>query len=531
MTDVIVIGGGHNGLVTAALLARRGLKTIVLERRPAVGGAAVTDEIHPGFRISTLAHSVHLNTNLVNELGLSKHGLELIDPDPHLFVPLPDGRALVLGRDPDLSAASIAQFSKRDAQRYPDFSAAMARIRKFVAGVLAAAPPDIERPSGGDLWQMLSIGRRFRGLGKEDAYRMLRWAPMSAADFATEWFESEPLRAAIAAPGIFGGALGPRSAGSTAVLLMKMAAGGGTPRLVRGGLGAFTSSLAAAARAAGADIRANADVVRIDVHGGRAAGVTLSSGDRLEARAVVSNADPRRTLLGLVDPIELEPGFLARMRSYRSTGNVAKVNLALSRLPGFTSAGGDPRALGGFIQIGPTLDYLERAFDASKYGTYSMRPYMEITIPSLTDSALAPAGAHVMSITAQFAPYRLREGIEWSAEGERFADVVIDALAEYAPDLKDVIVNRDVITPVDLETRYGLTGGHIFHGELSLDQMFTMRPVLGWARYRTPIAGLYLCGAGTHPGYGVSGLSGANAAREILKDFSSRGASKEPRQP
>ena len=520
MTDVIVIGGGHNGLVTAALLARRGLATVVLERRASVGGAAVTDEIHPGFRISTLAHSSHVNASLVSELGLLTHGLELIEPDPHLFVPLPDGRGLSLGRDPEASAASIAQFSKQDAQRYADYSAAMDRIRRFVADVLAGTPPDIEHPSGGDLWQLLSLGRRFRGLGKRDAYRLLRWAPMPAADFATEWFESEPLRAAIAAPGIFGTSFGPRSAGSTAVLLMKMAAGDGPPQLVRGGLGALTASLASAARAAGADVRPNADVARVNVREGRATGVTLSSGETLDARAVVSNADPRRTLLSLVDPIALEPGFLARMRSYRSSGTVAKVNLALSRLPTFASAAANPRALGGFIQIGPELEYLERAFDASKYGTYSARPFMEITIPSLTDPALAPEGAHVMSITAQFAPYHLRGGGGWDVAGELFADTVIDTLAEYAPDLKELIVHRDVITPVDLENRYGLTGGHIFHGELSLDQVFTMRPLLGWARYRTPVAGLYLCGAGTHPGYGVSGTSGANAAREILKDLS-----------
>jgi len=272
--------------------------------------------------------------------------------------------------------------------------------------------------------------------------------------------------------------------------LMRMGAGDGRQRLMRGGLGSLSSALASAARAAGADIRTNAEVRRIHVKDGRATGVTLTSGEELQAKAVVSNADPRRTLLGLIDPVELEPGFLSRIRSYRSAGTVAKINLALTALPNFTALPGDVRALAGFIHVGPELDYLERAFDSSKYGTWSPRPYMEITIPSLTDPTLAPAGAHVMSITAQ-----------------------------YAPDLKSLILHRQVITPVDLEAQYGLTGGHIFHGELALDQLFTMRPLLGWARYRTPVRGLFMCGAGTHPGYGVSGLSGLNAAREILKDL------------
>jgi phytoene dehydrogenase-like protein len=340
---------------------------------------------------------------------------------------------------------------------------------------------------------------------------------MSVADFVSEWFESEPLRASLASGGIFGTAFGPRSAGSTAVLLLRMSSGSGGPRLVRGGLGALTGALAAAARTAGAEIRTDAEVDRINVKSGRITGVTLRSGEELPAKAVVSNADPRRTMLGLVDPIVLEPGYLGRMRSFRAAGRVAKINLALSGLPHFTAAP-DSRSLGGIVHIGPDLDYLERAFDASKYGSWSQKPHLEVTVPSLTDPSLAPPGAHVMSVSAQFAPYCLREG-EWSTAAPLFADAVVDTLSEYAPGLKDLIVARQVITPVDLESKYGLTGGHIFHGELSLDQLFTMRPLLGWARYRTPIEGLYLCGAGTHPGYGVSGLSGLNAAREVLKDL------------
>jgi phytoene dehydrogenase-like protein len=518
VTDVIFVGGGHNGLAAAAVLSRRGLKTMVLEARATIGGAAITGELSPGFRISTLAHAAQPAAALMSDLRLSEHGLELIDPDPYLFAPLPDGRSLLLGRDVDATAKSIAKFSTADARRYPDFCATMARIRPFIGGVMANTPPDIEQPSNADLWQMLLMGRRFRGLGKKDAYRLLRWAPMSAADFVSEWFESEPLRAALAAGGIFGTSFGPRSAGSAAVLLMRMCAGDGAQRLVKGGVGSLTSALASAARAAGAEIRTGAEVRRIHVKDGRATGVALSSGEDLYAKTVISNADPRRTFLGLIDPVELEPGFLARVRSYRSSGTVAKINLALSALPSFTSLPDDESALRGFIHIGPELDYLERAFDASKYGTWSPHPWLEVTIPSLTDPTLAPAGAHVMSITAQFAPYRLRD-TTWASESALFADAVVATLTSYAPNLASSILHRQVITPVDLESQYGLTGGHIFHGELALDQLFTMRPLLGWARYRTPIAGLYLCGAGTHPGYGVSGLSGLNAAREILKDL------------
>ena len=518
MTDVIFVGGGHNGLAAATVLARRGVRTLVLERRPVVGGAAITGEVHPGFRVSTLAHAVDPPAALLTELQLADHGLQLVEPNPYLFAPLADGRGLVLGPDEDATSASISRFSEADARRYPEYCSTLGHLRAFVSQVMASPPPEIERPTHQDLWSMLMMGRRFRGLGKKNAYRLLRWTPMSAADFVSEWFESEPLRAAIAAGGIFGTAMGPRSAGSTAVLLLRMSAGDGRRRLVRGGVGAFTVALASAARAAGVEIRVDAEVDRINVQNGHTTGVRLRSGEELSAKAVVSNADPRRTMLGLVDPVALEPGYLARMRSYRAEGRVVKINLALSALPDFTASSGDTRALAGFIHIGPDLHYLERAFDASKYGNWSPRPHLEITIPSLTDPSLAPAGAHVMSIAAQFAPYRLR-GADWTTAGSAFADTVIDTLAAYTPNLNGLILGRQVITPVELEATYGLTGGHIFHGELSLDQLFTMRPLLGWARYRTPIHGLYLCGAGTHPGYGVSGLSGLNAAREILKDL------------
>jgi phytoene dehydrogenase-like protein len=518
--DVIVVGAGHNGLVAACLLARAGLKTLVLERRDVVGGACITEDLHPGFKCPTLAHAAQPAGAVLDELRLSEHGLKLIQPDPWLFAPCLDGRSLTLSHDPATSVASIGQFSSADARAYPEYLATMSRLTRFVAGIMATPPPDIEHSRYADLWSLAKMGRRFRGLGKKDGYRLLRWTPMPASDFLSEWFESEPLRAALAGPGIFGTMLGPRSAGSTAVLLLQRSLGDGAPYFAHGGLGAFTAALASAARAAGAEIRPGAGVTRVNVKDGRVSGVVLDNGSELQAKAVASNADPRRTLLDLVDPVHLEPAFASRIRSYRSAGTVAKVNLALSGLPAFSAS--RPalamQQLGGRIHIGPNLEYLERAFDASKYGTCSDRPYLDVTIPSVTDPGLAPEGCHVMSICAQFAPYALRDA-DWKMMKDPFADVVIDTLAEYAPNLKTLILARQVITPRDLETSYGLSGGHIFHGELSLDQLFTMRPLVGWARYRTPIERLYLCGAGTHPGYGVSGLSGLNAAREIVKDL------------
>jgi phytoene dehydrogenase-like protein len=348
---------------------------------------------------------------------------------------------------------------------------------------------------------------------------------MAVADLVAEWFETELLRATIAARGIFGACAGPWSAGTSTALLMQAAIDGhaaGPASFVRGGMGALTQALAEAGRAAGVKIRTGADVAGIRIKDGMATAVVLKDGEEIRARTVISNADPRHTFLRLVDPTDLDPDFLNKIRNYRSQGAAAKVNLALAGLPSFSAlkkAGRDGAArLSGRIHIGPEIDYLERAFDDAKYGDYSRQPYMDITIPSLTDPSLAPAGAHVMSVYVQFAPYRLKEG-DWSSRREEFGDAVLKTLSHYAPGLREQVVGRQVITPLDLEQTYGLTGGHIFHGEMALDQFFSFRPLIGWAQYRTPVAGLYLCGAGTHPGGGVTGAPGANASREILKDL------------
>ncbi|HMD98510.1 MAG TPA: NAD(P)/FAD-dependent oxidoreductase [Terriglobia bacterium] len=519
--DIVIIGAGHNGLVTAFYLAKAGLKPLVLERRPVVGGAAITDEFHPGFKCSTLAHTAGpLAPVIVRDMQLERHGLEMIRPGVRVFAPSldgPDGGALLLYDDAARSAESIAKFSKKDAEKFPEFQQTLASIAAVLGRVMAETPPSIDDPSARDLWRLLRTGKALRGLGQKDMYRLLRWGPMAVADLVGEWFETELLRATIAARGIFGAFLGPWSAGSSALLLMRAAADphpAGSASCAKGGMGALTQAMAAAAVAAGARIRTDAAVSQIVVKDGRVAGVVLASGEETAAPTVISGADPRRTFLRLIDPVHLTPDFLGRVQNYRSMGTVAKVNLALDALPSL----GASTMLIGRIHIGPEIDYLERAFDDSKYGSFSQQPVLDITIPSVTDSSLAPPGKHVMSIAVQFAPYKLKSG-DWNSQRGALGDAVVRTLGAYAPDLPGLIQHRQVITPLDLEETYGITGGHIFHGELSLDQLFTMRPLLGWARYRTPIQGLYLCGSGTHPGNGLTGLSGLNSSREIVKDW------------
>ena len=518
--DILIIGGGHNGLVTAFYLAKAGFKPLVLERRPMVGGAAITEEFHPGFKCSTLAHSAGpLHPKIVSEMGLERHGLKVMAPEAGVTALSPDGRALTLHTNGSKAAAAIESFSQKDAARYAEFQASLAKIGKVIARALEMAPPDIDDPSKGDLWAMLQTGRAIRSLGKKDMYRLLRWGPMAVADLVAEYFETELLRATIAARGIFGTFLGPWSAGSSLVLLLRAAGDfhpAGSAWFAAGGMGAITQAMAAAAQAAGAEIRTGAGVAEIRIKDGAATGVALASGEEIPARAVVSNADPKRTLLKLVDPTHLSPDFVLKLQHYRMPGTVAKVNLALSGLPQFTALISDAGGLKGRIHIGPEIDYLERAFDESKYGDFSKQPYLEVAIPSLTDSSLAPAGQHVMSIYMQYAPFKLKNG-DWESQRAALGETVVKTLAQYAPGLPDLILHHQIITPQDLEDIYGLTGGHIFHGELALDQFFTMRPLLDWARYRTPIQNLYLCGSGTHPGVGLTGGSGANAAREILK--------------
>ena len=525
---VIIVGGGHNGLVTAFYLARAGYKPLVLERREIVGGAAVTEEFYPGFQVSTLAHTVGpLRADIARDMRVEKFGCELIYPETRVFAPAPDGRAVLFYDNHRRTEDNIARHSRKDAEKYQQFANALGEVCVVLTPLLAMTPPSIDKPSPEDLWNLFKVGRDFRSLSKRRMFDLLRWGPMAVADFVAEFFDTELLRAAIAARGIFGTALGPWSAGSTAVLLLRAVADPhpvGSAAFPRGGLGALARALGEAARSAGAEIRTSAEVTRIRVKGGAASGVVLAGGEEISGDAVVSGADPKRTFFQLVDPAHLDPTFLQRIKNLRASGTVGKVNLALGDLPTFPALAGAVaedgyrQALSGRIHIGPEIDYLERAFDASKYGEFSAAPYLDVTIPTIRDASLAPGGKHVLSAQVQFAPYRLKGG-SWADRREALGRAVLETLDVYAPGLPRLVEGMQVITPQDLETIYGLTEGHIFHGELALDQLFTMRPVLDWARYRTPIRGLYLCGSGTHPGNGLTGACGANAAREIDRDL------------
>ena len=519
--DIVIVGGGHNGLVAAFYLAKAGFKPLVIERRNQVGGAAITDEFYPGFRSSILAHSSSIRHEIVRDMQLEKHGLRWIEPEMAVTSLSASGPSLVIPSEVNKATQAIAEFSQGDAKRYGEFHTALEKASKVIGKTLAMTPPDIEHPTKADVFGLLQAGRSLRGIGRKSTFNLLRWAPMTVADLASEFFETELLRAAIAARGIFGTFLGPWSAGTGMTFLLRAAADPipvGANCFAIGGTGAITQAMAAAAQQAGAEIRTGVEVIEIQVKKNQAQGVVLSTGELIRAKAVVSNADPKCTFFKLTDPTLLSPTFTQRLQNYRMNGTVAKVNLALSGLPTFTGLNGNPEALSGRIHIGPDIDYLERAFDESKYGNFSRAPYLEVTIPSLADPTLAPEGKHVMSIYMQYAPYKLRD-TSWDEQRTALGDTVVKTLSQYAHDLPEKILSHQIITPLDLEETYGMTGGHIFHGELALDQVFTMRPFLDWARYRTPIDGLYLCGSGTHPGAGLTGGSGANAAREILRDL------------
>jgi len=522
---VVLIGGGHNALITAFYLAKGGFKPVVLERREMVGGGAITEEFHPGFRASTLAHTLGpLRADVARDLQLDKFDCEILSPDPRVFAPTSDGKALLFYDDVAKTAAAIGNFSAKDASKYAQFARSLEETASFFTQLASITPPAIDKPTPEDLWNLLKTGRSVRSLGKTGIFDLLRWGPMAVADFVAEFFETELLRAVIAARGIFGTALGPWSAGSTAVLLLRAAADAhpvGSAAFPRGGLGAFTCALAESARQVGAEIRTDAEVQHILVKDGAVTGIVLTDGEEIAVEAIVSGVDPKRTFFHLLDPSQLDPTFANRMKNFRANGTVAKVNLALGGLPAFPALADNEiylKALSGRIHIGPEIDYLERAFDASKYGEFSKTPWLDVTIPTILDPSLAPDGKHVLSAYVQFAPFKLREG-NWYTRRRDLGAAVIKALAAYAPNLPGVVEGIQIITPQDLETSYGFTGGHIFHGELALDQLFTMRPVLDWARYKTPIRGLFLCGSGTHPGNGLTGASGANAAREIIRDL------------
>ncbi len=528
--DAVVVGGGHNGLVTAAYLAKAGLRTVVLERRERCGGAAETTELTSGARVPRLAHTVgRLRPSVVRDLDLKRHGLSLLGPEVRVFAPQPDGRAVTLWSDNARTANGLRAWSTRDADRYEAFDGLVRSLSKFLGEIGAMTPPDIRAPGLGDALAGLKLGRTFRGLGRRDGRTITRVLPMAVADFVAEAFETDALQAALAWRGVQYCSLGPWSAGSAAVLLMDSAGndGGAAGQTVfaRGGPGSLATALEGAARAAGVEVRTGAAVVSITSGDGRATGVALASGEEVAARFVVSGLDPKRTLVGLVDPVALGPSLGWRAGNLRQPGVVGKVNLVLRRLPTFPAAGDDAeRLLRGRIVVAPGIDAMERAFDASKYGRISDDPILEATIPSLADPSLvegARAGTQVMSVVVQYAPYALRDAA-WDDMGEALGDAALRTLESVAPGISKLVTKREVLTPLDLERDYGMSGGHPLHAEPGLDQFFLWRPLLGHARYRMPLDGLYLCASGAHPGGGLTGAPGQNAAREILADAKKR---------
>ena len=519
--DAIVIGAGHNGLTAAAYLARAGRSVLVLERRHLVGGAAVTEEIHPGFKFSVCSYVVSLlRPEIIRELGLAAHGLEILPLDG-TFTPMPDGDYLWRVNDHARTFREIARHSRKDAEVYDEYGRAMVEMGRFAKDILAMTPPDPFSMKLRELRALGDLGRRFRDLPDRDRYNQLQLLTMSAADFLDQWFETDVLKATMAASGIIGTFQGVRSPGTAYVLLHHyMGDIDGAFRswgLAKGGTGEVSNAIAAAATAAGAEIRVSAPVKHILVNGGQATGVVLENGDYHMARVVLSSVDPRVTFQHLVGEDHLPAEFVEDIRRYKFRGSSGKVNLALDGLPDFTALPGRGAHLRGAISISPSLDYMERAYDDAKDGRYSREPYVDIVIPSLTDPSIAPPGKHVMSCFVQYAPYELADG-DWDSAREPFGDAIVDTIERHAPGFKDRILFRQVLTPLDIEREFGLSEGNIFQGELSLEQLFFLRPAPGWADYSTPIGRLYMCGSATHPGGGIMAAPGRNAARRVLED-------------
>jgi phytoene dehydrogenase-like protein len=520
--DAIVIGGGHNGLVNAAYLARAGKKVLVLERRHVLGGAAVTEEIIPGFKFSVCSYVVSLlRPEIIRDLDLPRHGLEILPLDG-TFTPMPSGDYLWRVNDHGKTMRELRRHSRFDAEAYEEFGKAMVQMCRFVKPILSMVPPDPTTLNPKDLFKMIFLGRRFQGLSGDDRYNQVQLMTMSAIDFLDQWFETDVLKATMSASGIIGTFLGVRSPGTAYVLLHHyMGEIDGAFRawgFARGGTGGISNAIAEAAIEAGVEIRKQAAVSKIIVKNGRAVGVALQNGEEIYARVVSSSVDPRLTFINFIESGNLPAEFVEEVCRYKFRGSSGKVNLALDALPQFKCMPGPGAHLRGAISISPGVDYMEKAYDEAKYGMFSHRPYIDMVIPSLTDPSVAPPGKHVMSCFVQYAPYKLKPGLHWDNLREDFGNAVIDTVAEYAPNLKNIILHKQVVTPLDLEREWGLSEGNIFQGELSLEQLFFLRPAPGWARFRTPIKDLYMCGSATHPGGGIMGAPGRLAALEVLKD-------------
>jgi phytoene dehydrogenase-like protein len=520
--DAIIIGAGHNGLVTACYLAKAGWKVLVLERRYLVGGACVTEEVFPGYKVSTAAYVNSLfRKEIIQEFKLHEHGFEVLERNPSSFTPYPDGRYLLLGPDADLNRREISKFSARDAENYPRYEAMLERVADVIEPTLAQTPPNLIRPGVGDLWSLYKLGKSFRNLGSAagEAVEILTGAARPLLD---RWFESEELKSTLATDAVIGAMAAPSMPGTAYVLFHHVMGETNGKRgvwgYVRGGMGGLTQALAKAAQGLGVEIRCDTEVSSIRVQDGRTAGVVVAGGTEIDAPVVASNADANVTFNRLLDPELLPADFAAAINRIGYESATLKINVALSELPNFKACPGSQPGLHhrGTIHICPDLDTIERGFDDAKYGKPSEVPILECTIPSVVDPTVAPPGKHLMSMFIQYAPYKLRDG-HWDKIGNAFADRCFDLLNEYAPNFKESVIDRQVLTPLDLERTFGLTGGNIFQGAMTPHQLFSFRPVPGFADYRTPIRGLYLCGSAAHPGGGVMGAAGMNAARVILK--------------
>jgi phytoene dehydrogenase-like protein len=519
--DAIVVGGGHNGLVCAAYLGRAGLDVLVLERRELVGGAAVTEELWPGYRVSTAAYVVSLLVPaVVRELELEHFGYRVYPLDPAYFAPF-DGRGILMWDEPQRAAQEIARFSARDAGAFIDYSDTLSELAALMRPLLLKVPPSPAMRSFDDLKAAIGL-TGFVGRRRASLARVVDLMTMSVADFLEEYFESEEVKGALGFGGTIGAWGGPMSPGSAYVLLHhrigEVAGMRGAWGFVRGGMGALSEAIAASARARGVEVRTSAEVGSIDVVNGRARGVTLRTGESIRARAVISCAHPHTTFLSLVGRQHLPEDLVEQVRHFRTRGSTVKVNMAISELPSLSAMPGrEPGPQHPEFVITPSIPYLERAWDDAKYGRPAEHPMVDCVIPSTKDDTLAPEGTYVLTAFVQYAPYELAEG-SWDDHREPFGDRVLAKISEYAPGFADSVIHREVLTPIDLEERFGLVGGNIFHGEMSLDQMFSLRPSPRAGSYATPIAGLYLCGSGAHPGGGVMGAAGRNAATVVLRD-------------
>jgi len=523
--DAIVVGGGHNGLTAAAYLARAGLSTLVLERREIVGGCCVTEEIAPGCRVSTTSYIASMmRPEVIAELGLADHGLRMIPCDPAIQVPFPDGRVVPWWVDREQAMAEFGKLSAKDAARFVEVDDQLKKLARYLQPFFMEPPPELDTSTVSGWSDLFRTGKRFRGISSAEIAQLISFLTGSLGEFLDHNYESEKMKTLFLANNVYGKHGGPYQPGTAIGLLFHLLSGGehelqGFYGHVMGGMGAITQALAAAGKKLGVEIRTSASVAQVEVRGGRAYSVVLDDGSEVRGRIILSNADPKRTFLKMVAARELPEDFLFAVRGIKMDGPCAKVNFVLGEEPRFTGTSLQATPLERtFYTLVPSLEFAERCYDIAKFGEIPEELWVDCVVSSNADPSLAPPGKHILTCFVQYVPYKLREGT-WDEKRELLGDRVVKKIAEYAPNVPGAILARQVLTPLDLERTYGLTEGNIFHGDLRLEQLFFMRPVPGWAQYRTPIRGLYLCGAGAHPGGGVTGAPGRNAARQALRDW------------